>query len=409
MKRLLSINSYHYVRGGADVMYFDHARLFEAAGWTNTFHAMHHAENLPCEDEAWFAEEIDYHKPASKIAKAIHAARIVYSLEAKRKIADLLDRRPIDVAQVHNIYHHQSPSILVELKRRGIPTVMTAHDLKIACPNKMMMSHDGVCERCRDGRVWNVALHRCIKDSLAASALIMVESAIHQGLDLYGRHLDRIVTPSRFYRDKLIEWGWRSDQLVHIPNFVDIPEAAPTVPSGDHVLYFGRLAAEKGLFTLVRAAAAAGVRVRIAGTGPEEAALRALVDEIGAPVEFLGFLRGEALWDAVAQARAIVLPSEWYENGPMSVIEAFTRGRPLIGARIGGIPELIREGETGWTFASGDVGDLAARLGEVMAVTPARLAEIVAATRAFAQAEFAPGVYFERMNALYRTLGVEGA
>lgn len=118
------------------------------------------------------------------------------------------------------------------------------------------------------------------------------------------------------------------------------------------MLYFGRLAPEKGLETLIRAAARSRRPVRLAGTGPIEEPLRDLAMTLDAPVTFLGFLAGAALWAEVEEARAVVLPSEWYENGPMSVIEAFVRGRPLIGARIGGIPELIVEDQTGWSFES---------------------------------------------------------
>ena len=404
MDHLLSINSYHYVRGGADVVYFDHAALFEAHGWKNSFYAMHHDENRPCEDSRFFAECIDYHKAGSKLQKLIHAERIVYSFEAQRKIAALLDTRRIDVAHVHNIYHHQSPSILVELKRRGVPTVMTAHDLKIACPNKMMMNRTGVCERCKGGRVWNVARYRCVQDSAAASALVAVESALHKALNLYDRNLDRIVTPSRFYRQKLIEWGWNGDKIVTIPNFLSSPPATRAAPGGDYLLYFGRLAQEKGLATLIRAAALSGTRVTIAGTGPEEASLKALAAELGAPITFAGFRTGDALWSLVDGARAVVLPSEWYENGPMSIIEAFARGKPLVGADIGGIPELIDEGRTGWSFRSGDPDDLARALCMTMAASPSDLALMADATREKAAIDFAAETYYRRMSALYEEL-----
>jgi len=401
MKSLLSLNSYHYARGGADIVYFAHAELFEANGWTNTFSAMHHADNVPCVDSPWFAECIDYHKNGRPLEKLKHAARIIYSLEAKKKISGLLDSRHIDIAHVHNIYHHQSPSVLRELKSRDIPVVMTAHDLKIACPNKMMMTKGQICERCRGGRVWNAALHCCVQDSKIVSSLVSFESAIHKALNLYDRNVDRIVTPSRFYRDKLIEWGWNGDKIVHIPNFVRISPEVRQSPGGGYILYFGRLAKEKGLTTLVRAAAQARVPVRIAGTGPEEGILRLLVDELDAPVTFLGFLNGEALWSAVDAARAIVLPSEWYENGPMSVIEAFGRGKPLIGSRIGGIPELITEGETGWSFVPADVSDLAEALTTAMAATKSELGVMAEATRDRVVSDFSADMYYRRMSTVY--------
>jgi glycosyltransferase involved in cell wall biosynthesis len=402
--QLLSINTYHYPKGGSEMVYFAHAALMERHGWTNSFYAMHHKENLPCVDSRYFAEHISFGASAPLREKAAAAARIIYSREARAKLARLIDTRRIDVAHVHNIYHHLSPSVLVELKRRGIPLVMTVHDLKLACPAYTMRNGSGVCERCKGGRVWNVAIHRCIKGSAALSGLIMVESAIHKALRIYARHIDRIVTPSAFYREKLIEWGWPPDKLVHIRNFVpDAPPPAAT-PGGDHVLYFGRLTPEKGIATLIKAAAASSIPVRIAGTGPQEAELRALAKSLGAPAIFAGFLKGDALWAEVDAARAVVLPSEWYENSPMSVVEAFQRGKPLVGARIGGIPELIEEGRTGWSFRAGDVADLARALAVARETPDTQLASMSAACQELVSRNYSEHAYFEAMSALYKKL-----
>lgn len=405
MPNLLSVNSYHYIRGGSDAMYFSHAKLFEEMGWTNSFFSMAHPKNIPCETEQYFADRIDYDSRQGIAQTLVDSSRIIYSMQAKSRLSKLLDARPANIAHYHCIYHHLSPSVLAAAKERGIPTVITAHELKLACPAYKMMNDDGVCERCKGGKVWNVALHKCIKGSRAASTLIMVESAIHKSLRLYDRNLDRIVTPSKFYREKLIEWGWAPEKLIYIPNFIaDIPEQS--APVGDYFLYFGRLAPEKGLETLIKAAAAAKVPVKIAGTGPELEALTALAERLAAPVDFVGFQSGDALWTLVDGAKAIVLPSEWYENGPMSVIEAFGRGKPLIGARIGGIPELIEENETGWSFTSGDASELATRLAEVHALPTRRIAEMAGATRDMVRSKFTSSAYFASISKVYGDLGV---
>ncbi|RYE48362.1 MAG: glycosyltransferase family 1 protein, partial [Hyphomicrobiales bacterium] len=298
IKGLLSVNSYHYVRGGSDAMYFSHAQVFQRAGWENTFFSMKHPDNRPCDTEQYFAERIDFDMSVGLAERMIQAGRIIYSRQAESRLLALLNTRRVDVAHFHCIYHHLSPSVLVAARRRGIPTVMTAHDLKIACPAYKMMNSGGVCERCKGGKVWNVLTHRCIKDSSAASALIAVESAVHKSLRLYDRFTDRIVVPSRFYFDKLVEWGWRPEKLAYVPNFIEPP---PTVPTGvgDYFLYLGRIATEKGLRTFVRAAALAGVPVKIAGTGPDLQSLQQFAQTLAAPVEFVGFKSGEALWSLV--------------------------------------------------------------------------------------------------------------
>src|SRR5690606_14766821 len=145
-------------------------------------------------------------------------------------------------AHVHNIYHHLSPSILSVLNELGVPAVMTAHDLKIACPNNKMLNARGICERCKGGRYFQVILNRCVLDSVAASAIVAMESSLHRWLRTYEKYLDRIVVPSRFFIDKFVEWGWNRDKFVHVPNFVDATRFEPCFEPGRHLVYFGRLA-----------------------------------------------------------------------------------------------------------------------------------------------------------------------
>ena len=272
-----------------------------------------------------------------------------------------------------------------------------------------MLASDGICERCRDGKFYNVVRHRCIKNSSALSAVVMVEAIVHRLLGSYRNCVNRFVVPSRFYASKLAEWGFPPEKFRHVPNFVDVPRYEPEFKPGKRNLYFGRLAREKGLHTLVRATAAVRGKLAIAGIGPELEPLQRLAAETGADVEFLGYLTGTALHDAVRSARSVVLPSEWYENAPMSVLEAYALGKPVIGARIGGIPELIQDDVTGFQFKSGDELSLAAILERVAASSDARLAEMGHAGRAWVEAEFTAEVYLERMLSIYRELGVATA
>lgn len=405
-RRLLAINNYFYRRGGAEAVFLDHMRLFSEAGWDVAPFAMQSERNLPSPWSRHFVSEIEFGQQPGLRTKLEHAGKIIYSREAQRGIAALIaDFRP-DIAHAHNVYHHLSPAIFRTLKQAGIPTVMTAHDLKIACPAYKMLSHGKVCEKCRGGNIAQVLLNRCAKDSVALSGLLMVESGVHRALGLYRDTLDRIVVPSRFYRDKLIEWGWVAEMLVHIPNFVDPAFlAAERQDEGDYYLFAGRLAPEKGIATLVSAAAKARVRLVVAGTGPDEAMLRAQVEASGADVTFVGHQSGAALHRLIGAARALVLPSEWYENAPVSLLEAYGMGRPVIGAEIGGIPELIEADETGLTARSGDAESLAAALGRMDGLGVAGRAAMGATGRDWVRTAFSAEAYSERMQALYAQLG----
>ena len=405
MTSLLAINNYYYYRGGAETVFLEHNRMFEAAGWRVVPFAMTHPKNLPSPWSGHFIDEIEMGSDYSLMQKLVRVPKVIYSMEARRKLDRLLDEVRPDISHGHNIYHHISPSILGLLKRRSIPTVLTLHDLKIACPAYNMLAPDGICERCKGGRLYNVLVHRCIKQSAALSAVVMMESVLHRLIGSYRDCVDRFVVPSRFYIEKFTEWGMPREAFRYVPNFVDVARYEPRYQPGEEFLYFGRLSREKGVATLIRAVAKAGCSRAIVGTGPQLEELTILADELKAKVRFLGYRTGNDLHEAVKNARAVVLPSEWYENAPMTVLEAYALGKPVLGASIGGIPELIREKETGLTFISGDVDSLAAALSAMMG-NSAALEDMGRHGRDYVQENFTAVRYMERISGIYRELGV---
>ena len=275
------------------------------------------------------------------------AQRVIYWMQARQKMRELLQVVRPQIAHVHNVYHHLSPSVLPLLQQRGIPIVITVHDLKLACPAYTMMSGNKPCERCRGGKLYNVAVHRCIKGSLALSSVVMAEAYLHRALGIYQNNVDRFIVPSRFVLEKLVQWGWARERFIHIPNFVAIDRFKPDAPAGRRFVYCGRLHEEKGVATLLRAATLARQPLTIAGTGPQEAELRRLTQQLGTDAIFTGHLTKGALAEVIQTARAVVVPSECNDNAPMVVLEAYAGGRPVIGSRVAGIPELVREEETG--------------------------------------------------------------
>jgi len=402
---LLSINNYYYPRGGAEVVFFRHNGMLNDAGFRVVPFAMNHQMNVGGAQRPEFVSELEYGRESDGIVTRLRKGlKSVYSFEARTKLATLIDRSAPDVCHAHNVYHHLSPSILGIVRARGIPLVMTLHDLKIACPAYSMLSHDGICERCRDGRLYQVVTNRCMKGSFALSALVMVESYLHRLLGSYLRNVDRFLVPSRFYLDKIVEWGFPAEKFEHVPNFISAESFDPCYAPGTRFVYFGRLSREKGIATLLRAAATAKVGVDLIGTGPQEPELRALA--AGQDVRFLGFMTGAKLNAAVAAARAVVVPSEWYENAPLSVLEGAALGKPLIVARIGGLPELVTKNESGWSFRSRSVEELAATLRRVADMPDAEVAATGVAARRRVEDEFSPQRYLERIRSVYGRLGV---
>lgn len=402
--RLLAINNYFYRRGGAESVFLDQIELFVAAGWEVVPFAMQHPANLPSAWSEYFVSEIEYGGTGGPLTKVKQAAKVIYSLEARRKIRALIGRAPPTIAHAHNVYHHISPSIFGALKAEGVPLVMTAHDLKIACPAYKMLSQGRICERCRGGRIHDVLLRRCVKDSAVVSGLVLLETLVHRSFGLYRDTIDRLIAPSRFYRDKLVEWGWDAGRIAYIPNSIDASQYSPAAHEGDYIVYAGRLALEKGLTTLVRAAALSRQRLVLAGSGPEEPALRKLAEELGADVAFTGHLDKPALQRLIGEARALVLPSEWYENAPISVLEAYALGRPVIGTRIGGIPELVADGETGMLVEPANAAMLAEALAALRSLPSSARAAMGATGRDWVAREFTPDNYRDRTLALYEAM-----
>jgi glycosyltransferase involved in cell wall biosynthesis len=402
---LLAINNYYYPRGGAEVLFLEHNRMFEQIGWQVVPFAMRHPNNLDTPWSDYFPDEIEFGARYGLGAKLLRAPRVIYSLQARRHLNRLLDVVRPQVAHVHNIYHHLSPSLLPLLKARGIPVAMTVHDLKLACPAYTMTLRGAPCQRCHGGKLYNVALNRCIKGSLALSSLVMAESYLHRLLRLYAANVDRFVAPSRYLIDTLVQWGWARERFVHIPNFVDTDRFQPGKNAGRRFVYCGRLDQLKGVETLVRAAAAAHVPLTMIGAGPMDAPLRRLSETLGADVIFTGHLTKDAVAAQIREARAVVIPSEVQENAPLALLEAYATGRPVIGARIGGIPELVRENETGELFSSGDVAALSAALARFADLPDARVTAMGAAARDWAGRDFNAAVYLDRQLALYDAIG----
>ena len=361
--RVLVVNTYHYARGGAEVHALALASALADAGHDVRFFGMHDPRNEPSPDSSYWTPNIDYaelNRSKSPTAAFEVLRRSLYSSDAARRIGALVDDWRPDVAHVHNIHAHLTLSVVVQLHRRGIPVVWTLHDYKLICPNTSLAVRGDVCERCKGGRFMQCTLNRCKKDSMAASFVATLEAEVGKLVDPQ-KQVARFIAPSAFLMRKFGEFGWDTSKFVHIPNFApadEVPVARAPVPG--RFVYTGRLDRSKGVGTLLEAVGRApDVSLDIAGEGPIGGEMRALAEAV-APgrVTFHGRVDAARLATLRDAARAVVVPSEWYENSPYAVLEAFTRGCPVVAADIGGLPELIQDGDNGLLFASGDSDDL---------------------------------------------------
>lgn len=400
--KVLAANKYYFVKGGTERYFFVLKRILEGRGHTVVPFAMQHAQNEPSDFDDHFVSFEAFDESAGLAARARAAARILYSREARRKIEALVDATGPDVAHLHNIAHQLSPSILWGLKARGVPVVQTLHDFKLVCPNYQMLVRGDTCERCDTWRYYNAVRLRCMRDSVSSSALVAVEAYAHKLLGSYSRNVDVFVAPSRQLRDRMIAHGVEADRIVHLPNTVPLEEFEPRYESDGYGVYVGRLSAGKGIETLLAALKKAEiVKLKVVGTGPlaDELKRTAAAAEL-TNVEFLGYKEGPELRSIVGGALFVAVPSECFENSPLTVFEAFAQGKPVVGSRMGGIPELVSEGESGLIFEAGDAVEFAERM-LTLWNDPGLAREMGRAARDRVETHYGPNVHYEKMMAIY--------
>jgi glycosyltransferase involved in cell wall biosynthesis len=402
--RILQVNKYYYLRSGTERYMFNLTRLLERYGHQVIPFAMHHPRNQPTPYDKHFLEPLDFHHQ-SPLGKLRAARRVIYYRPAARRIAALLDEAQPDVVHLHNIYHHISPSILPEITRRGIPIVHTLHDYKLICPNYLLRAQGQICELCRDGNYYHTVQRRCLHGSLAWSIVAAVEMTLHKRWQIYERHVNRFIAPSRFLQSQAVAFGIPERQLIHIPYFLFADEWKPMPPGqSEYALFLGRLSQDKGLLTLLSAVQRADVPLLIVGEGPMQSAMEATIARDGlAHVRLEGYLTGSALTQTMARANFTVVPSEWYENSPNVILESFANGRPVVASAIGGIPELIDDGVDGLLVPPGDSHALANAL-RWLWERPQVAQEMGRAGRAKIEALYDAQPHYQRIHTLYQEL-----
>jgi len=277
--------------------------------------------------------------------------RSVYSLEAKRKILQLVDDFKPDVAHLQTIHNHISPSIIHALKKAGVPIVWTLHIYTPICQNSTFFCRGEICETCRPNRFYMAILRRCKYDSYVASFVTALAAYVHRALGLYDL-VDLYVSPSQFSRSKFVEFGFPPHRIVHLPNFADLGQTKPRFGGDGYGMFLGRLIPEKGVETLLRALIhVPDTPFKIVGDGPCRPGLEQLSGTLGlSNIEFTGYKARAELRALLQGASFVVVPSEWYENMPFSILEAFAYGKPVIATNIGGIPEMVEDGKDGFLF-----------------------------------------------------------
>lgn len=404
--KILLINNCHYRRGGADVVYLNTGELLESRGHDVAYFSTKSQYNYPSPYSDFFVKDIDVFS-LKFVEQLAYMPRKLYSRQSARNLQKVISLLKPDLAHIHLYKGGLTASILPVLRKSGIPTVLTLHDYSLLCPRNIMIDGKGnICERCLTATRLNCIYHRCNRNNLWYSIVNYAEYMLNNEILNPKDYFRKIICVSKFNYLKHSLHPLFGDRFIHLYNFYPLlSQSNPNTNKGDYLLFYGRLAPEKGVMTLINTWKRLPweVRLKIIGDG---AMTREIKDEIQkynlSNVEFLGFREGDELFDYIRNASFILVPSEWYENNPLTIVEAYSVGKPVIGSNIGGIPELIIEGKTGYLFNMGDSSNLEEKIKMAVSMDDNEYVKMSETAYRFACSRFSEKEHYHNLMNIYR-------
>ena len=386
--RILLVHDFYQQYGGEDAVALAERQLLQQHGDHVVFYTRHN-------------DEINAYNFTNKLALF---AQTIYSLRTREEITTVVREFDPDVAFIHNVYPLISPSVYHVLRSLNVPTVQVAHDFRPFCPNGWFYSQGRLCERCRSGNYLHGLRFRCYRNSFALTALYSLSC----GLNRLARMTDKIdafICLTEFYKRKLLEAGIPEEKLFIRPSFIDASSIQPAadVNADHHALYLGRLSAEKGIWTVVRAfEQLPEVSLVIVGTGPLEREISTYVTakELG-NIRLVGFRSGQEKWQLLRSSAFVIVPSECYENFPVVVLEAYTAGKPVVASDLGGLPYIVDDGRSGLLFESGNVEDLVGKIRH-LARAPSEAASMGNYARQLVEAKYGPEQSYRTLMGIFK-------
>jgi glycosyltransferase involved in cell wall biosynthesis len=401
--KVLQINNCHFRRGGADVVYLNTGKLLEKYGHEVFYFSLKNEKNENVNSNDYFVCEINYFDK-SFLGKMYSIPRFFYSNESKRKLSELIKDLQPDIAHIHLYKGTLTPSILQALKNHKVPVVISIHDYGLLCPHNLML--DGkmnICTKCVNGSALNCIINKCNRNNLMLSTVSSLEFIFHKTFFPFDKYFDKIIAVSKFGQSIHQKLNFLIQKILHLYNFYpDLNQTEINSKKGNYILYFGRLSAEKGVETLFAAwlKEERKFNLKIVGTGElyEELNKKAIRSS---NIEMLGFKSGDELNTLIKEASFIIVPSEWYENNPLTIIEAYANGKPVIGSNVGGIPEIIIDGDTGFLFEMGSVYDLSEKIKKAESVKDEEYYRLSMNARKFADEHFSEESHYSSLLSIY--------
>ena len=352
--KVLLVNKFHYIKGGSERYYFTLANALTTCGHEVIFFSMHDSKNFDCPQSKYFVSNVGVNSNIKGKIKLLK--NLVYSREAFKKMDELLKAEKPDLAILNLIHKQLTCSIIDALKENGVKIFWTVHDLITVCPAYTMLNGKGeICEKCLGGNFINCIKYKCVHNSKIMSVLSAYEAMKIKKKSWYN-DVDLYICPSKFYLKKLNQATFTKSKIVYKKNPLPIDtKYEMNTQYSNYFLYFGRLTREKGILSLVKAMKKIDFDLLIIGTGPLEKELTEYIElnNLNDKIHLLGFMGGEKLRNYIRESKAVILPSEWYENGPYSIMESMALSKPLIVSNNGGLVELVEDGVNGFIYRNG--------------------------------------------------------
>jgi glycosyltransferase involved in cell wall biosynthesis len=400
--KILQINKFHYRHGGSETVYFNTTELLRAKGHNVIHFSMVDDKNLDSTESAYFVNMPNL-RQANLVDKIKHSASFLYNTQSAKNLEQLILAEKPDIVHIHLLFNGMSVSILPILKKHKIPTVMTVHDYRLICPASTFLDKNGnICEACKGKNYYHCTIKRCSQGNPINSLMLSIEGYFRDTFFPIYKYIDRFIFVSDFSLRKHEQFIPRYESKSEMLFNFTTKKTKIEHKFGGYFLYLGRLSIEKGIPSLLKVAKdLPHCSFVIAGSGP----LRSLVEEYdGTNLNYVGFKTGDELNKIIEEASWIIVPSEWYENNPLAVIEPFSMGKPVIGANIGGISELIKDDFNGFLFESRNLGDLESKIIKAATLGNNDYAKLSINAKQFADLNLSPDYHYDRLISIYNSI-----
>jgi len=393
MKIALVHNTY-LEQGGEDVVFWQERRLLREAG-----HQVLEYQR--------FNHEMDQY---SAVRRLTMIGRTVWASDSYREFTTLLRQSRPDVVHVHNTFPLISPSILWACQRERVPVVHTLHNYRLLCPGANFIRDGKPCEDCTQGSIWQSVAHGCYRDSRPQTAAVALMLSVHRAKKTWTHAVDRYIVLTEFAKSRYVNAGFAPEKISVKPNCVD-PDPGKRTGEPAYALFVGRVSEQKGVPTLLKAwrQLPKHCALRIVGDGPFSEEMESQVRSEGlSNISFTGRLPRERVIEEMKSARFVVFPSQLYENMPLTIIEAFACGVPVLASKLGAMQEMVSQDRTGLFFQAGDVEDLA-RTAKLAWEQPHYMRQLGDNARAEYEAKYTAAANYRQLMEIYRQVIVDNA